>query len=73
MIVYKPIDTKINSKHTPKNIQVEQMENTSKETASTSMSQQESVNENNGLLEIIEDPQEIIDDANIDVAGVEEL
>ena len=74
MIVYKPIDTKINSKHTPKNIQVEQMENTSsKEIATTSPPQQEPVNENNDLLEIVEDSQETIDDANIDVTGVEEL
>ena len=74
MIVYKPIDTKINSKHTPKNIQVEQMENhPSKETATASPPQQEPVNENNDLLEIVEDSQETIDDANIDVTGVEEL
>ena len=60
-----------------KNIQVELVENnSSKETATTSTSQHKSVNENNendDLLEIIEEPQEIIDDANIDVTGVEEL
>jgi hypothetical protein len=77
MVIYKPIDTRINSKHIPKNIKEKQNENDSKEIA-TSSQHQKSINENKddnpqGLLRIVEEPEEIINDADIDVTGVEEL
>lgn len=83
MIIYKPIDTRVSSKRIPKNIEEQQGEDNSKEITIRSSSSspppqhQGSIKENNDdsqeLLKIVEESKEIINDADIDVTGAEEI
>lgn len=82
MIIYKPIDTRVSSKRIPKNIEEQQGEDNSKEitirsSSSPPQQHQGSIKENNDdsqeLLKIVEESKEIINDADIDVTGAEEI
>ncbi len=70
--------TRVSSKRIPKNIEERQSESNSKEIAITPSPQhQGSIKENNDdsqeLLKIVEEPKQIINDADIDVTGAEEI
>ena len=71
MIIYKPINMKMNSKSIAKSIGLEKIETP---VAVPNPSEEDSdIKDEEGLLTIIEEEETTLDDSDIDVEGVEEI